>query len=140
MQVKYSAGPPSVSMVVRTALRMFSLCCRGTESLGVKLVDGPGRCAGRLEIQLGSESFRVAESKLTKTSLPRICNFLGCGNSVRTVGNEIFSPGSGDFFKWAVKCGADAKSISDCIQPNPITSVGTSKAVTLACEGEHAGK
>lgn len=102
----------------------------------MKLVDGPGKCAGRLEIQLGDESFRVADSKSIKASLPRICNLLGCGNNVRAVTNEIFSPGLGDFFKWTVNCGANAKSISDCIQPNATTVFGTVKPVTLACEGE----
>lgn len=106
--------------------------------MSVKLVDGPGRCAGRLEIQRGEESFRVADSESIKSSLSRICHILGCGNKIRSDVQETFSPGSGDFFKWAVNCGAEAKDISDCIDSNTITSTGMSKALMLACEGEHA--
>lgn len=100
-------------------------------------MDGPGRCAGRLEIQRGEESFRVADSEWIKSSLGRICHILGCGNDIKDV-KETFSPGSGDFFKWAVNCGAEAKDISDCIDPGTITSSGTSKPLMLACEGKHA--
>lgn len=105
--------------------------------MGLKLVDGPGRCAGRLEILRGEESFPVAESESTNTSLPVLCNLLGCGNNNRKE-KENFSPGSRQFFRWEVNCGSEAKSISDCVQPNPMRITEQSKALMLACEGEHA--
>lgn len=105
----------------------------------MKLEDGPGRCAGRLEIQRGEESFPVAVSESIKESLPHICNLLECGNDYRVL-NNMFSPGSGDFFKWVVNCGTGAESISDCIQPNTITNSGQNQALMLVCEGEQASR
>lgn len=113
------------------------LCCVAA-SVGVRLVDGPGRCAGRLEIQLGPrESMRVEDSESIKASLPSICRLLGCGNKVRNV-KEMFSQGSGDFFPLDVNCAPGADNISDCIKYNFRSSPGKGKALMLTCEGEHA--
>lgn len=104
----------------------------------MRLVDGPGRCAGRLEIQLGHHgSMRFEDSEAIQASLPRICHLLGCGNKVRTV-KEKFSPGSGPFFPLAVKCGPGADNISDCIEYNVQSPIGKDEALMLTCEGEHA--
>lgn len=106
--------------------------------MGVRLVDGPGKCGGRLEIQLGSHwSKRVDSESIQEFGLPRICHLLGCGPKTRKV-KEKFSPGSGDFFSLAVKCGPGADNISDCIEYNVNSPLGKGEALMLTCEGEHA--
>lgn len=113
-------------------------CCRGAESLGVRLVDGPGRCAGRLEIQHGSPGDEsVEDNESIRASLPRICQLLECGNEVRAV-QEKFSPGPRSFFPLAVKCDPGAKNISDCIEYNVNQPRGKGEALMLTCKGEHA--
>lgn len=110
----------------------------GAASLGVTLVDRPGRCVGRLEIQVTSKAtMRQEDSESIQASLPRICHMLGCGNKVRRV-KEKFSPGSGPFFPLAVKCGPGANNISDCIEYNVLPSRGKGEALMLSCKGEHA--
>lgn len=104
----------------------------------MRLVDGPGKCAGRLEIHNESpESMRVEDSESIQASLPRICHLLGCGNKDRKV-DEKFSPGSGSFFPFAVKCGPEADNISDCFEYSVLSPIGKGEALMLTCEGEHA--
>lgn len=103
----------------------------------MRLVDGPGRCAGRLEIQHISPEGRVKDSESIQASLPRICHLLGCGNKVRTVKGK-FSPGSGQFFPLPLKCGPGADNISDCIEYKVLSPNGKGEALMLTCEGEDA--
>lgn len=103
----------------------------------MRLVDGPGRCAGRLEFQLGSHrSMRVEDSESIQASLPRICHLLGCGNQIGEE-KQKFSPGSGSFFSLGVKCDSGARNISECIGYNIPTSPGKGEALMLTCKGEH---
>lgn len=103
----------------------------------MKLVDGPGPCAGRLEIQMneGGVSARVADSQSIRNSLPQICRLLGCGNKVREV-EEKFGPGSSEFFPFTVKCGAQPANFSDCIEyQNAISILRNPEALMVTCEG-----
>ncbi|XP_078110438.1 scavenger receptor cysteine-rich type 1 protein M160 isoform X2 [Sander vitreus] len=108
--------------------------CAG--SIEVDLLDGPGKCAGRVEIQHEGKWHRVNEAEWTTGNSDAVCKQLNCGSRRALPTPEKFSQGSNDFLRKTVKCNSDAKHISECItgaksndQPNPV-------AVGITCE-EH---
>nr|XP_020473604.1 scavenger receptor cysteine-rich type 1 protein M160-like [Monopterus albus] len=78
-------------------------------SISVRLMDGPGKCAGRVEIQHEGRWKRVNKNKWTDTSSDVACKQMNCGKQ-RKSSNEIFSKGSGDFLTKAVTCQPNASS------------------------------
>lgn len=106
----------------------------GTDSTKVRLVDGPGRCAGRLEIQYEGKWQRVAEGEATNNFLNHVCQELKCGEA-GTKETQGFSQGSGSFFPRALTCPPGATRISQCIKDKKVNAPG-GKALALTCKSE----
>ncbi|XP_068454182.1 scavenger receptor cysteine-rich type 1 protein M160 [Clinocottus analis] len=104
-----------------------------SDSMKVKLMDGPGKCAGRVAIEYEGMSRRVKEQEWTDTNSEIVCGLLGCGKKGHL---EIFRQGSGDFLPMAVQCKKNAKQISDCIGDSQDNQ--PKKAMGITCEG-HKG-
>lgn len=115
------------------------LCCHGTESLNARLVDGPGKCAGRVEIQYKGRWRQVRkDSEWTDDNSNSVCKEMECGKMRKSTGPGKFSQGSGDFLSNPVKCNKDANNISACdIEIERSTAVGNNEAVGVICEGEY---
>ncbi|XP_031732388.1 scavenger receptor cysteine-rich type 1 protein M160 [Anarrhichthys ocellatus] len=104
-----------------------------SDSIGVRLRDGPGRCAGRLEIQHEDTWQRVFKG-LSNSDSGFVCRQLDCGKKGKS-DDEKFSQGSGRFLAYAVQCKNKAKDISDCLREiNKL--MGKGKAMEITCE-EH---
>ncbi|KAM9350289.1 scavenger receptor cysteine-rich type 1 protein M130 [Symphorus nematophorus] len=104
-----------------------------SDSMKVKLVDSPGECAGRVEIQYEGEWRRVNEQGWTDKNSNTVCKQLSCGGKKSS--SEKYSQGSAGFLSKVVNCKSDGSDISKCIENNP--SVGREdKAVSITCE-EH---
>lgn len=97
-------------------------------------MDGPGTCAGRLEIQYEGQWRRVAKDGWTADNSDAVCRQQGCGNSRKSASADKFSPGSGDFFNKAVTCKKNALHISECTIGDSITV--PSETAEITCEGE----
>uniref|UniRef100_UPI0037E72D19 scavenger receptor cysteine-rich type 1 protein M130 n=1 Tax=Semicossyphus pulcher TaxID=241346 RepID=UPI0037E72D19 len=108
-----------------------------SESVKVRLVDGPGRCAGRLEIKYKGQWQRVNKKDWTSPNSDTVCQQLKCGNE-RKPNNpkEKFSQGSGDFLDTTVKCEPHATHISECITTSQVIAAREQEAVGITCE-EH---
>ncbi|XP_041802231.1 antigen WC1.1 [Chelmon rostratus] len=104
------------------------------DSMDVRLMDGPGTCAGRLEIQYEGQWRRVAKDGWTADNSDAVCRQQGCGNSRKSASADKFSPGSGDFFNKAVTCKKNALHISECTIGDSITV--PSETAEITCE-EH---
>lgn len=114
---------------------IFFFFCHGTESTKVRLVDGPGRCSGRVEIQYEGKWQRVAEGEGTNDFPNYVCQLLpNCGKT-GTKETEGFSQGSGPFFPKALTCPTGVKHISKCIKDDKVNAPG-GKALALTCKGE----
>ncbi|XP_076015441.1 scavenger receptor cysteine-rich type 1 protein M130 [Genypterus blacodes] len=83
-------------------------------SVASKLLDSPGKCAGRLEIRYEDKwkAVRQNEWRLDESNI--VCKSLGCGNA-REVTADKFIRGSSPFLHKALRCGQDSKSLGDCI-------------------------
>ncbi|XP_028439401.1 scavenger receptor cysteine-rich type 1 protein M130 [Perca flavescens] len=107
------------------------------DSISVKLLDGPGKCAGRVEVQHEGKWHKVNQVGWTDTNSDTVCKQLNCGIRRALPTPEKFSQGSNDVLRKTINCKTDAKHISECIpaanlnnQPRDLVAVG------ITCE-EH---
>ncbi|KAF1390871.1 hypothetical protein PFLUV_G00062580 [Perca fluviatilis] len=107
------------------------------DSISVKLLDGPGKCAGRVEVQHEGKWHRVNQAEWKGTNSDTVCKQLNCGSRRVLTTPEKFSQGSNDFLRKTVKCNPDAKHISECIpETNSNDQTKDLVAVGITCE-EH---
>uniref|UniRef100_A0A4W5QI59 SRCR domain-containing protein n=1 Tax=Hucho hucho TaxID=62062 RepID=A0A4W5QI59_9TELE len=115
-----------------TSCKKASVICSG--SVKVRLSDGPGRCAGRVEIQHEGVWKSVRASNWNNENSKVICNQMICGDA--STHTDSFIEGTSQVMNNEVTCTSDSKSISNCIKPtNKQPQQGKNKMLT--CQ-EHA--
>ncbi|KAL3974052.1 sacsin [Sarotherodon galilaeus] len=105
-----------------------------SDSVEVKLADGPGRCAGRLEIKHEGQWRKDPANRWTEAQSAAVCKQLECGEKGKT---EKFSQGSGSFLSITCPTNKKISNISECLTENsnnqrPDREV---EAVGITCEG-----
>ncbi|XP_053173316.1 antigen WC1.1 [Scomber japonicus] len=105
--------------------------CEG--SVNARLVDGPGKCAGRLEIHFEGEWQNVDKAQWVDSYSNVVCQQLKCGDARKS---EKFSMGSSPFLRKKITCNAGVKHISECTVKELSNSQGDREAVGIICE-EH---
>ena len=104
-----------------------------TACLRARLADGPGKCAGRLEMKFSGKWFRVGK-KWSDANSHLVCKELGCGNARLNQPLDPISPGSLPFLKQLLNCDQSLR-LSDC-QGEDITLRPEDQHPTmLVCEG-----
>ncbi|XP_070825415.1 scavenger receptor cysteine-rich type 1 protein M130 [Chaetodon trifascialis] len=104
------------------------------DSMNVRLMDGLGPCAGRVEIQYEGQWRRVAKQGWTDTNSDTVCSQLECGDKGMPANSDKFSQGSGDFLTKAVKCDPDASHISECVTDNSNSRPRETEVAAITCE------
>ncbi|XP_070765856.1 scavenger receptor cysteine-rich type 1 protein M130 [Enoplosus armatus] len=104
------------------------------DSVNVRLKDGPGKCAGRVEIQHEGRWKRVSNNRWTDANSNVVCKQLECGNKRNSINPENFSQGLGDFLAKNVNCKSDASQISECIQDSSNRPSAEEKAIGIICD------
>uniref|UniRef100_A0A3P9LN34 SRCR domain-containing protein n=1 Tax=Oryzias latipes TaxID=8090 RepID=A0A3P9LN34_ORYLA len=102
--------------------------CSG--SVEFRLADGPGKCAGRLDVLHGGEWKRVAKSKWNEKYSDNICQRLNCGKTTGENHPERFFQGSGNFV--SIACDRNQPDISECVKSEQNTL--NVEAVGITCE------
>lgn len=103
----------------------------------MRLKDGPGKCAGRVEIQYEGRWKQVNKEEWKDENSKSVCREVKCGDSSNTKRDEKFIQGSGDFLSKKVNCKTGTSHIADCIGENSATpSMEKKEAVGITCEGE----
>lgn len=113
---------------IKCSSKAFVVCA---DSIAVRLEDGPGKCAGRVEINYEGQWQRATHQGWTLSNSAAVCHSLRCGKH-RSASTEIFSQGSVKFLDKDVKCDSDNSDISECIKGNTALS---NKPVMITCEG-----
>ncbi|XP_034027370.1 scavenger receptor cysteine-rich type 1 protein M160 [Thalassophryne amazonica] len=106
--------------------------CAG--SMNVRLTDGPGKCAGRLEIQHENQWKRVTTHHWSTDNSDKICELLKCGNAAKSSTPDIFSPGSGPLLQLNLKCNTSHSHISDCVTGPIVTPLKDVKILGITCQ------
>uniref|UniRef100_A0A8C9LWY4 SRCR domain-containing protein n=1 Tax=Piliocolobus tephrosceles TaxID=591936 RepID=A0A8C9LWY4_9PRIM len=83
--------------------------------LELRLVDGSGRCLGRVEILHQGAWGTVCDDLWDLSEAEVVCRQLGCGQAVSGPGKAHFGPGTGDIFLDNLQCSGVEHNLGQCV-------------------------
>ncbi|NXS47339.1 DMBT1 protein, partial [Balaeniceps rex] len=86
--------------------------------LELRLVNGPNRCAGRVEVMHDYQWGTVCDDDWSFPDASVVCQQLGCGTAVLAYGAARFGQGSGPIWLDNVQCSGTEAHLSEC-RSNP---------------------
>ncbi|XP_075770550.1 uncharacterized protein LOC102455270 [Pelodiscus sinensis] len=92
-----------------------SVVCSGSPELAqLRLVDGPNRCAGRVEVLHDQQWGTVCDDGWDLTEARVVCRQLGCGTALAALHESHFGQGTGYIWLNEVNCTGTEAALSEC--------------------------
>ncbi|XP_065426830.1 CD5 antigen-like [Chrysemys picta bellii] len=92
-----------------------------SSSSDVRLVDGPHRCAGRVEVRLDGRWGTVCDDGWDLGDVAVVCRQLGCGPAMEALSGKVFGPGneSDPVLMLNVQCQGTEAALGSCPYVDP---------------------
>ena len=98
--------------ILRNAFITVSFALSGSGQL--RLVNGGGRCAGRIEVYHEGSWGTICDDSWDLDDAHVVCRQLGCGVAINATGSAHFGEGSGPIWLDEVNCNGKEPRISQC--------------------------
>ncbi|KAM6033160.1 scavenger receptor cysteine-rich domain-containing protein DMBT1-like isoform 2-T2 [Chlamydotis macqueenii] len=113
--------------------------CSGTDPLQVRVQDGPGPCAGRVEVLYNATWHGVCSSSWSLLEAGVVCRQLGCGPAQSAPAGARFGPGAGRALLEGLSCRGTESLLLECQQsamgPGPCARAAAAGVVCAKPKG-----
>ena len=107
-----------------------------SDPMAVQLVNGPSRCAGRVEVLERHQWGTVCDDNWDIRDANVVCWQLGCGVAIAAPGLAHFGRGSGPIWLSEVNCTGTEDSLSKCrARPKGVTGCHHGEDASVVCSG-----
>ncbi|NXJ34823.1 DMBT1 protein, partial [Ciconia maguari] len=90
------------------------VCSGVAEAAPIRLVNGPNRCAGRIEVFHGQQWGTVCDDGWDTAEASVVCRQLGCGTALSALGSAHFGQGPDPIWLDDVNCSGNEAALSEC--------------------------
>ncbi len=85
-----------------------------SDRVNVRLVNGTGRCAGKVEVLHRGQWGTVCNENWDMADAAVVCRELDCGEPVDALGDDKFGPASGPIWMSTVTCTGSESTLKNC--------------------------